>query len=345
MKVILIMSLMSSFAFAKTVGRVLELNGSAFIYDKSNKVSELSYAQKIPASSKVMLEDNANAIVVTEDGTKYFITAGSFVKFYEDGIELNNGKIWVHVGSNSKHKLIQTPNLKSNHEKGQYVYSFNPSTERSDVLNVYGECEVSSLLDKNKKIKVFAGQFSTLDIKKNDGYPREATRVGMKSYESIKMSFSSFKELQNLKMDKTLESHEKESSRAIASVKKESLKKGTVSFVKYDYKAGSRKIASVAKKVKTKKSHKTAKVRFFSLSSPSKIKKYRSVPSSSYKSTKKIAKRLPSSIGGNSYNSSTVNLFEQSLRKNIKEIPKHSSEVNQLIDELKSYKEDFTKEY
>ena len=41
----------------------------------------------------------------------------------------------------------------------------------------------------------------------------------------------------------------------------------------------------------------------------------------------------------------TVSLFEKSLRQNIQNKPKHKSEVNELIDDLKSYKEDFVKEY
>lgn len=350
MKIVLMLSLISSLTYAKTVGRVLDISGAAFIYDKSNKVSELTYSQKIPASSKIMLEDNATAVVVTEDGTKYYLTSGSFVKFYEDGIELNSGKVWVDVGVNSKHRVTQTPNLKSNHKKGQYVYSFNPATERSDVLSIYGECEVSSLLDKNKKTKVLAGQFSTLNINKNNGYPREATRVGMNSYEGIKLSFSSFKDLQNLKINKEMATPklEHKSNRAIASVSKSS-RKGSVSFVKYDYKERNRDIASVStsKKVSTNKAKesKSAKVRFFSLDRKVKIKNkitnriWKTKPESNHVVSQ--VKRIPSSVA----RGSTVNLFEKSLRKNIKNTPKHSSEVNQLIDELKSYQEDFTKEY
>lgn len=338
MKFILILTLITSFSFAKTIGRVLQVDGAGFVYSKSSKILSLSYAQKITTGTKVMLEDNANAIIVTEDGTKYFLTPGSVVSFYEDGIEIKNGKVWVKSTLDSSHTVVHTPNLKSIHKNGEYVYSFNSQNGKSEVLNVMGQCDVASSLDENKRIKILAGQFSYILNGKNDGYPREATRVGLTSYEAIKLSFSNFKEIQSLKLNNLL--FEKK-ARSIASVK-ENNKKGKITFVKYNYKTANRKIASVAPKKSIHHTGKTASVRVFGSSKVKRISKKLTV----VKKVESISQRLPASIVEDTKQDfNTVSIFEKSLRRNIKAKPKHSSEVNQLIDELKSYKDDFVKEY
>lgn len=339
MKIIIILALISSLSFSKTIGRVLQVDGSAFIYKSKSEIKSLAYAQKISSGTKVMLEDNANAIVVTEDGTKYFLTPGSVVSFYEDGIEIKNGKVWIKSTLESNHTVVHTPNVKSIHKGGEYVYSFNSQSGKSEVLSIIGQCNVASSIDENKKITVLAGQFSYVISGKNDGYPREATRVGLTSYEAIKLSFSNFKDIQSLKLNNLL--FEKQ-NRAIASVK-ESKKKGNISFVKYNYKFNNRKIASVATKSKAQNIvTKTAKVRVFGLSSQNRVSQMNKAP----RKVESVSQRLPASIVEDKVQDmNTVSIFEKSLRRQIVAKPKHSSEVNQLIDELKSYKDDFAKEY
>jgi hypothetical protein len=315
------------------------MDGTGFIYNKSSEILSLSYAQKISTGTKVMLEDNANAVIVTEDGTKYFLTSGSVVSFYEDGIEIKNGKVWIKSTENSSHTVVHTPNLKSVHKNGEYVYSFNSQNGKSEVLNIMGQCNISSALDENKKIKILAGQFSYILNGKNDGYPREATRVGLTSYEAIKLSFSNFKEIQSLKLNNLLFEKKQRSIASVSNTKK----KGAITFVKYNYKKADRKIASVITKNKVSpKAIKTASVRIFGSIKNKLVTRKTNVS----KKVESISQRLPASIvEEKKENYNTVSIFEKSLRRNIKAEPKHSSEVNQLIDELKSFKDDFAKEY
>ena len=106
MKLFLVFTLLSSFAFAKTVARVSSIDGAAFYYGATGQVQSLGYADKIAVGSKVMLEDSARVTLKTEDGSVYYLTPGTFAKFYEDGIELKNGKVWVKVAPGSKHSIF-----------------------------------------------------------------------------------------------------------------------------------------------------------------------------------------------------------------------------------------------
>ena len=195
-----------------------------------------------------------------------------------------------------------------------------------------------------------AGEFTFVALDENDGLPRIATRVGAKSYESIKLTFSGFSELKKLNF-KNISGEMSPVKRSIASVS--SLKKkGSLKFVKYSYKKkAKRKIASVkqvSKKKAAKVKTKTANIRVFKskpvvMVAPKLVKKIRAktIPSLNIAPT-----RMPASVDNKKVQDiNTVSLFEKSLRKNIQSKPKHKSEVNELIDDLKSYKEDFVKEY
>jgi hypothetical protein len=56
-------------------------------------------------------------------------------------------------------------------------------------------------------------------------------------------------------------------------------------------------------------------------------------------------KRTPASVVEPVKAVETQTIFEQSLKQEEVKQPRHESEVNKLIDDLKSYQSDFTKEY
>jgi len=350
MKLFLVFTLLSSFAFAKTVARVSNIEGAAFYYGATGQVQSLGYSDKIAVGSKVMLEDSARVTLKTEDGSVYYLTSGTFAKFYEDGIELKNGKVWVKSVAGSKHSIVQTANSKGIHSKGQYVYSFDNVSGKSEVLNIFGSVEFSNLTQEDLKTKVLAGEFTFVALDENDGLPRSATRVGVKSYESIKVAFSGFSDLKKLNFE-NISGEMSATKRSIASVS--SLKKkGSLKFVKYNYKnKAKRKIASVkqvSKKKVSKVKTKTASIRVFKSKPVVMVapKVVRRVQTKTIPSLDIAPTRMPASVDNKKVQEiNTVSLFEKSLRQNIQNKPKHKSEVNELIDDLKSYKEDFVKEY
>lgn len=366
MKFLLLALLGFNLSFAKTAARVFLVKGAAFHYGKQGEILPLKYSDKVAVGEKIMVDDHSSLELKTDDGAHYYVLGGSHIKLYTDGLELKNGKVWVKTSSDSKHKILQTANLKSIHSSGQFVYSFNNQTSKSQVVTIFGKATVSNLIEENFKTTVHSGEFSYVQNGKNDGFPRNSTRVGVNSYAVLKATFSNFKEIQNLNIEKV----KSKKMRKIASVKSEK----RIAFVNYGYeKEAKRNIASVQKhsKKRVKKEVPSAKVRIFGFKKAEK----KEIPKVSYRvipdlfkieSIKKPAMvkmpvkkenkaRVPASVKEKRQPSSvkvkktkqvnTVTVFEESLRKNIKIVPKHTKEVNQLIDELKSYEDDFVKEY
>ncbi|MCO4753825.1 MAG: hypothetical protein KC478_05060, partial [Bacteriovoracaceae bacterium] len=60
---------------------------------------------------------------------------------------------------------------------------------------------------------------------------------------------------------------------------------------------------------------------------------------------KKTANRVPASIAPAAIVDDINSAFEKSLDQKVQNNKRHSSEVNQLIDELKSFKKDYSKHY
>ena len=57
------------------------------------------------------------------------------------------------------------------------------------------------------------------------------------------------------------------------------------------------------------------------------------------------AERKPASVTPEKSEKVLQNEFEKSLNEQVQTQPRHTGEVNHLIDELKSYSNDFQKEY
>lgn len=355
----------SSISLAKTVARVLYVKGNAFHFT-NGKTKTLKYSDKIADLEDIMVEDDSALSLVNSTGHIFHINGGSLVKFFNGNLELKNGNIWVDsqnasytVGLNTSNSIVRLKN-------GQYIYSFNNDTGKTQFLTLMGDAEISNALDPSLKLKVGAGFFSLVDKNYNNGLPRRATRIGKTSYQNMKGLFSDFDSIRKQKIQIFEPELTKSVSRNIASVDKahsKSKKGKIISITTYGasrvpassgsspmnyYKELKQNEKNLRKPLRTGK---IAKINYHGFvekqetkKSTGSIVKIKSMTSK--KRVKKDTKRLPASIEKNHLiNELKKSDFLKSLEQSEKVDKRHPDEVNNLIDELKTYKQDFKKNY
>lgn len=357
---------------AKIVARVLDVKGNAFSF-YGKKAVTLKYGSKLTDLSEVMVEDGSTLSLVNSKGHIFHVNGGSLVKLFDGIMELKNGHVWVQ-SNNKQGGLINTSNSVGVFDEGEFIYSFDNISGKTQLLVLTGEVKFSNAIEPELRTNIASGYFSLIDPKYENGIPRGATKVGLQSYKEMKSVFAHFDKLQNTNFEHLLWGEKKESSsmgRGIASVPQSSTssKKGRLITIK-TYKSSGRIPASVgdsplqyyndlkkkdAWKYKPVQNSKTAPVNYFGYTpskrhtvsvKPNRVKAGKVVVIPAKKQTKKYSDRAPASIKKlNLINDLKKSGFESSLEIESGKIKRNPEEVNHLIDELKSYSKDYQKEY
>lgn len=316
--------------YAKPVAQVTEVSGSVFVITPTGDAKTLKLNQHIEEKSEIMVEEGATVTLNDYYDSTYHLTGGTHLKFYDKSVQLKKGKSWIQA-ENARHPLaLTTANGHVDYWKGEFIATFDQASSRTQVLVVNGDVEVSNILDKNMKYTVAAGTFTMVDPEVESGIPRSPTKVGL---QSLNEALSEFKQLPT-----KLQAAPVATSRAIASVEEEPVKKGKIIFIK-----SSRHPASV-----TGGAHKYYKSKVFKKVDAT------PVPIHFYGTNFQVAEpvtpyvktpREPASVQV-SLPKHTQNLapkldvdqeFAESLKKHAVEQPKYSKELNSLINDLKSY--------
>jgi hypothetical protein len=354
--------LFSSVIQAKIVARVLDIKGNAFSFvDK--KATELKYGSKLVDLSEIMVEDGSTLSLVNQKGHIFHINGGSLVKLFDGIMELKNGHVWIQ-SNNSQKGLFNTPNSVGEFSEGELIYSFDNISGKTQLLVLTGDVKFSNAIEPSLYTKISSGFFSLIDPKYENGLPRGATKVGLKSYKNMKNIFADFDKLQETKFEETLWGEKPSSARSIASVvPKATHQKSRGKLIRITtYETSSRLPASVngspldyyknlvkkdAWKYKPIKNNNTAPIRYFGTQTSLHIEvKINKKTAKTYSNSIKKSVRAPASIQKvNLINDLKKSSFETSLDSESTKIKRHSNEVNHLIDELKSYKQNFKKDY
>ena len=381
----LMIMIFSAPTFAKTVARVLGIEGNAFSFSSGGKSKQLSYGGKIQDMTVIMVEDGSQVSLKDEYGRVFHMAGGTQAKFFNQMLEVEKGYIWVSSTISDSIGTINSANSITKFTQGQFIYSFDSSQDKAQVLVLSGNVLFSNTVEPNIIVDVPAGHFSFVKHEYEKGLPRRATRVGLTSYKSIKKIFNNNELIKHQAFDKAFGNDEMKvnsgSSRAIASVPgseaiRKSKSRGKIVFVETSINgripasAGSspmdyyKNYKSVQKTNRNpKKTGKTAQVRMFGFDEFSAVgsnrKSLKVVPVrrkvkvsaktiiEEIKSLPKSANRLPASVDSSSMVNDLKNdsLFEKSLEKSINTNQRHPKETNQLIDELKSFDQTYQKQY
>lgn len=370
--------LSTSIASAKTVARVADFGGTSFLFLENGQSKEIQYGDKVPDLSQVMVDDQAYVTLVDDNGNIHYLAGGTFVKIYNNLLEVQNGYVWTKAHGD-KPGLINTVNSVAKYSKGEFITTVSSIDKKSQLLVLFGQVQFASSTEPELTIPVSSGEFTFIDQEYENGLPRSPTRVGISSYQQVKGVFANISSLKSDKFEREfLNLSSKKAVRKIASVDNipapqshkvsHNHSKGRVTYVK-TYEEQKREPQSVKKpmgaydyykKVKKapRKSGKKANVNYFGFSfkqnqkvSKTKVKKsVITVPVKSYmKSDRQPASvkpnRAPNGAPKQTIINDINNVFEKSYKSNLRQNLKHSDEVNDLIDELKTFRNNYEKSY
>ena len=320
---ILLALLATAAAQAKPIAQVTTVSGNVFVITPDGQTTSLKVNDHLELKSEVMVDEGGSITLNDYYDATYHLTGGSHVKFFDKSVQLKRGKTWIQSTSSRYPLALTTANGHAAFGKGEFITTFDQLSSRSQVLVVNGDVEVSNILDKDMKQTISAGSFTIVDPEVDNGSPRAPTKVGLSS---LNGALAEFKQVPATVVAP---------ARAIASVEENEVRKGEIIFIK-----SSRMPASVKgsahtyykQKLPAKKhqaSH--APIRFFG------------VTMAPQAAPILVAPRAPASIGRVVLAQKTASMwkidqeFGDTLKKEVAAQPKHSKELDSLIEELKSY--------
>lgn len=303
-------------AWAKPIAQVQEVKGIAFVVTASGTTKKIQPLDIIDERAEVLVEEGAQVSLSDYYNVIYHLSGGTHIKFYDRSLQLKKGKTWVK--SQSKNPLaMTTANGNIEYSASQFIATFDQLTNRSQVLVVQGDVNVSNILDQNLRYTVNQGNFTVIDPEIDDGLPRAPTQVGMASLTAALEEF-------RINADQTPLPQVSSSSRSIASVTTleapMKVKRGEIIFI-----SSNALPQEVVKKVKRVPASLQAPLKQRS-GAPARISYYGISPQQP-----KSFSRLPASAP-----SSKIE-FTPTLKKADKLKPNYSNELESLLFDLKSY--------
>lgn len=327
------LAVLSVSAWAKPVAQITHVSGQVFMITPEGNTKTLKVNDHVEEKSEVMVGEDGNVTLNDYYDATYHLVEGSHLKLFNKSVQLKKGKTWIQ-SMGSRHPLaLTTANGHVDFWKGEFITTFEQAGAKTQVLVVNGEIEVSNVLEKNVKHSVSGGSFTTLDPEVDNGLPRYPTKVGLTSLNSALAEFKALPE--KLKEVET-------PARTIASVDTE-IKKGEILFM-MNGKASDRFPASVSgsahkyfkKKVgRSKASQKSAEgpapIRFYGFKPLTQVNHAPRYPASV---KPKMPEAMPKKVG------TELNIdaeFSDSLRMEKAMQPNHPKELENLIQDLKSF--------
>lgn len=311
--------------WAKPVAQVIEVSGTVFVVTEAGNTSVLKANQHLEDKSEIMVEEGASITLNDYYDSTYHLVGGSHLKFFNKSVQLKKGKTWIQ-SMNARHPLaLTTANGFVNFWKGEFITTFDQATNRSQVLVVNGEVEVSNILDRNMKYTVTAGRFTMIDPEVENGIPRAPTKVGLQSLDSALADFKQLPEKMKVSVP----------SRRIASVSETPVKKGQIIFIK-----SHRMPASVEGKTAQKYYKKLLRKKVDLKPTPIRIygsSWKKAVPVETPRGPASVPTFAPS-VPKLTHDTMKIDpAFSESLKKHQGEQSKYSKELENLIEDLKSY--------
>lgn len=372
----LVLALFLSFsAFAKSpLALVNSVKGTAFVINNGKQTKVLKPGDHLYDFDEVLTETGGQISFSDYYDHQYHLSGSGHVKLLNRMVELKRGYLWQQSFTPSKNFITQTANAVVSYSQGESIVSFDPYSGKTQLLVIKGRFEFANLLQNFLKLEVRDGQFSFIDNDYEEGRPRDATPLGFSSFKKVTSLFEKVEPMdkddayERLKAKPTM----KLPKRSIASVKEETptsgVKPGKIIFLTKDKKQAQQRkekllqsyeqeLSELAKPVKTKfkpsyDKKSAAKVRIFGKSYVKPTPK--STQQNIAKSQKKVAtksERAPASVdNAKSLNSGKKSPqpsseFEKSVLDAYKNQMRHNQETNDLIKDLKNYKQDYKTSY
>ncbi len=315
--IIVLFTLFSLNISAKPIMRVINVSGKAFI-SRDNRGQDTRYlrtGQHVESNSDIFTDVEGSVILTDFYDQTIKITGSSHINISERNIVLIRGYILVETSNNKNIFNIITANSKISYSKAKAIISFNQHDAKTQVVTLNGAVSMFDRFNKYSNYVVSKGRFSIMDSKNG---LRTPAAVG----------FSSYKEALALFNDKQDAETTYDIQASIEDITQRD--RAPASVMPYTNKKVHRMLSSYIQEPK-----KASKV---------KIIIYGQDKDKKVLTSKKSKNRMPSSIS-KPRGIKRDSVFEMGLEKTYKMKKKHSEELNQLIDELKSIGSDYSSEY
>lgn len=361
----------------KKIIMINSVTGNVFA-SQNGQMWKLTPGAQLEDFIELVTEEGAQVSYSDYYDHKFHLSGSGHIKIMNRITELKRGYIWVQSYQDNEQFSVHTANAFTNFVKGEAIISFNNATGRSQILVVNGEFEFGNLLEDQLSLKLKTSEFSFIDNEYEKGLPRHATQIGYDSFKKVVSLFSGVKPMSEygspLPVDQ-LDQPKKMAEKPVREIASVEQKVQHPNYAKSDSKIG--KIIILRKKEITRVpasavpleemyKEKIQKIqadklrrnpRVYDKRSGIKIKVH-GISSNSGQlqirpAKKVVAKkvqeqnksRMPASIEPSMTVTTGPDLFEDSLVDQYKNQMRHEDEVNKLIDELKSYKQNYDKEY
>lgn len=360
---------------------VRAVKGNAFLVSKGKTVM-LKPGDHIYDFQEVFTEVGGQISVANYNDQVFHLAGGGNMRVLKGLIELQNGYLWLEsIAKTESEYQIQTPNSRVLFTSGEAIIDFDNNSGKSQVLVLQGEIEFGNLFQDYLKIPISAGKFSFISKEYENGAPRNPTPVGRNTFSKVQALFDKPKleRKKSIARASDILTKEdispvvkiKEKSRGIASVEssapmisepvisnveKTTSSESGIIYIRPKVRDTSKddmllnyhsknltklKVKKVKKKFKPTYEKKSGvKVYVFGRKAKKQTRGIASKPMVKSKSN-----RAPASVHMKPAVKLKKDVFESSLIKEYKKQLRHSKEVNSLIQELKSYDQDYKQSY
>lgn len=329
---------------AATPGAIVsQVSGNAFMMS-NGQTKTLKLGDRIDDFSDVVTEVGAQVTLTDYHDHKFHVSGSGHVKLERNQLTLERGYVWVQSFNQKDEFILKTANTKIDYSVGEAIVSFDAFSGKTQLMSIRGDFSLANALETHLKVNVGDGQFSFVSNDYNQGIPRSPMTIGESSFKKITGLFEGVQPSSvNLFPTRmaTSTTAPTTAGRNIASAPE---KKSSVIIIK---KNSSFVNAAVISKAYQQEEEKVAAIkrkqylkREFATKSGVAVHIYgqkKTTPVTTTTAQRMPASAAPAVIEDSKFEGSLVKQYEGQMR--------HSNEVNQLIDELKNYEQDYQSEY
>ncbi|MBT3234594.1 MAG: hypothetical protein HN353_01445 [Bdellovibrionales bacterium] len=336
-------------------GLVNYTRGVVFAIEKGN-TRMIKKGDNIFPGSELITEMGGQLSYTDYFDHRYHLSGSGQIKIVKgEGPQLKRGHLWIQSYHRDQSFTVKTANGQINYTTGEAVISFDPGKGKSQAVVLKGEMQFHHLVYRHLGVTLREGEFSQVDgedLKEGEtSYPRNPTRVGYKSFQKLLSLFDGAAGVIKSEMlaqspTKKVVKKRENSGRGVASISTPATPTKDSTNGKITYWRSLKPVAARTSKAKVKQlaaPNKLVKVFGNHPHNTYQVKKTKVKAQAKVISRKKVKKRTPASVS-NSLNKK-LTPFERSLQGHTGRQMRHKKEVNTLIDDLKSYSQDYRQGY
>ncbi len=328
---------------ASAVAVVNNLIGRAF-YSVDGKTKSLHNGDQIPAFSEVYTQMTLSDYF----DHKYHLAGSGHLQFLNKSVQLKDGYLWVQSFQDSQSFSVQTANSVATFKRGEGIVSFNGASGKSQLLVKKGQWQFANAFSQEFAQTISEGQFSFINMDETEGFPRAGTPIGYKSYNKVVALFKNVDQTAPVGIQPQRNIASVLEAPVMAAPAVEMTTNQPTAKEKLDTDMDKDLLKLYAPKLVVKKPKPKKWAPKYVKPSNVEIKIFGAKSKPAPVAAKKVKVRAPASVVAPKVAappSVKGDPFESQLMKEYKNQMRHSQETNKLINELKSFNQDYVEGY